>query len=85
MEILVIIFALVMILNFFKEMFFILLIEMNFYFFKKRCNRFLEDAKEGTYSRNDFATWFNVEQKAYKKRQDRIDDLYNVFSLKKER
>lgn len=85
MEILIIIFSLLMILKVFKEVFFILLAEMIFYFFKKRCNRFLEDAKEWTYSRNDFATWFNVEQKAYKKRQDRIDDLYNVFSLKKER
>lgn len=45
MEILIIIFSLLMLLKVFKEMFFILLSEMNFYFFKKRFNRFLEDAK----------------------------------------
>lgn len=85
MEILILMFALLMILKLFKEVFFILLAEMNFYFFKKRCDRFLEDAKKGTYSRNDLSAWFNVEQKAYKKRQEKIDDLYDLFSLIKER
>lgn len=85
MEILMIIFVLLMILKVFKEVFFILLVEMNSYFFKKRCSRFLKDAKyKKIHSRNELLTWFKVEQRAYKKRQEKIDDLYNVFSLKKE-
>lgn len=85
MEIMMLIFALLMILKIFKEVLFILLVEMNSYFFKKRCSRFLKDAKyKKMHSRNELLTWFKVEQRAYKKRQEKIDDLYNVFSLKKE-
>ena len=40
MEILMIIFVLLMILKVFKEVFFILLVEMNFYFFKKDATNF---------------------------------------------
>lgn len=85
MEILMIIFVLLMILKVFKEVFFILLVEMNFYFFKKRCNKFLKDAKcKKMHSRNELLTWFKVEQRAYKKRQEKIDDLYDLCSLIKE-
>ena len=85
MEVLMLIFALLMILKVFKEVFFILLVEMNFYFFKKRCNRFLKETKyKGMHSRNELLTWFKVEQRAYKKRQEKIDNLYDLCSLIKE-
>lgn len=85
MEVLVLIFSLLMILKVFKEVFFILLVEMNFYFFKKRCNKFLKDAKcKKMHSRNELLTWFKVEQRAYKKRQEKIDNLYDLCSLIKE-
>ena len=36
------------------------------------------------HSRNELLTWFKVEQRAYKKRQEKIDDLYDLCSLIKE-
>lgn len=83
MKILMLVIVFLVMLKIIKEMFFIVLMELNFYLFKRRCNKLLELAKEGTCYCEELLTWLEVEQKAYRKREDKIDNLYNFVSLTK--
>lgn len=58
---------------------FILLIELNFRIYKRRCNKFLELAKKGICHKEEFNQWFNVESKAYCFKKDNFNKLHDMF------
>lgn len=66
------------------DLIFILLIELNFRIYERRCHKFFKLAENGMCYREEFGHWFDVESKAYRQREDRIDRLHSKFTKSKD-
>ena len=60
----------------------IALMNMNFYLYKKRCNKYLELAMDGYFCREELSRWFEVETKMYRIRNQKIDDAHDRLLMK---
>lgn len=59
----------------------IALSNLNFYIYKRRCNKYLELAMQGEFYKEEFLKWFEVEEKMYKIRRKKIIIFHDVLLL----
>ena len=60
----------------------IALMNMNFYLYKKKCNKYFELAMNGYFYREEISKWFEVETKMYNIRYQKIDRYHDRLLMK---